>query len=198
MAKPMGQANAYLVGFKDGPVKIGVTSRNPRKRFGSARRELKMDYWDAAEKGMDIYGTWPHRHAYMIEKLSHMYLREYHRTGEWFDVSIHKARRAVAKVIRLLDRGWKEKVIVGNWFARHGIPEFAVIECFGKSSFDVMAEWNYAVFEDWDRRRAERDASGETARRQVEQERIWEEHRKRWRNEEAALKRAERRKAKAA
>ena len=187
MGKPMGQANAYLLGFAKGPVKIGVTSRHPRKRLGAARRELKLDYWDS--EGLEVFAIWPHRHAYMIEKLTHMYLQDHHKTGEWFNVSVYKVRRAVNQVIRLLDTVWKTKVTSGNWFVRHGIPESAVIKCFGRSSQQVMSEWNGRVFDDWDRQKAARDASGETARREARLLEVRAKFERHWRNKQARERR---------
>lgn len=188
MAKPMRGGSAYAIGYVKGPIKIGVTSTRPRKRLGSARREMNLSYWDS--EGFDVLAVWPHHYAYMVEKLTHFYLQDHHRTGEWFDVSIHKARRAVNQVIRLIDAGWKNKVTGGNWFVRHGIPESAVVECFGFGSAEVMSDWNKRLRDDWDRRKAERDASGETAIRQAKLAEARADFERYWRNEQARERRA--------
>lgn len=64
-------------------------------------------------------------------------------------MSIYKARRAVAKVIKLLDTGWKSKVTKDNWFRRHGLKRKHVIECFGMDADAVMEKYNRLVRVDW-------------------------------------------------
>jgi len=147
--KPMKGGAAYLVGLEYGPIKIGVTSQPPYRRSRAARRSFYRDYWDYRDYEAELYGSWPHDYAYMVEKLAHMYLMDHHITGEWFDVSIYKARRAVAKVIRLLDTGWKNKVTKDNWFRRHGLKRKYIIECFGMDAEQVMKKYNGLVRLDW-------------------------------------------------
>jgi uncharacterized protein YacL (UPF0231 family) len=149
VSKSLEKGTAYLVGIEPGPIKIGVTSRRPHSRYKAAQKSFGNDYWVRCDYEIDLYGTWPHQYAYMIEKLAHMHLMDHHITGEWFDVSIHKARKTVARVIRLLNTGWKSKVTKGDWFARHGLKDKDVINCFGMNAKEVMAKYNRLVRLDW-------------------------------------------------
>ena len=149
MSKSLKNGMAYLVGVEQGPVKIGVTSRSPHKRWKAARKSFSNDYWVYWHYEIELYGTWPHQYAYMVEKLAHMYLIDRRITGEWFDVSIHTARKAVAKVIRLLDTGFKSKVRKGDWFYRHGLKDKDVISCFGMNAEKVMEKYNRLIRSDW-------------------------------------------------
>ena len=149
MAKSLKAGTAYLVGLECGPIKIGVTSNNPRKRWKAARKSFSNDYWVNCAYEIELYGTWSHQYAYMVEKLSHMYLIDHRITGEWFDVSIHKARKAVAKVIRLLDTGWQTRVVKGDWFRRHGLKNKDIVACFGMDADAVMEKYNRLSKSDW-------------------------------------------------
>jgi hypothetical protein len=142
--KPMGPASAYLVGFENGPIKVGVTSGPPAKRIFSARRQSRSS--DVA-----ILGSWPHKEAYLIEKLSHMYMMKHHISGEWFSVGSRKAKTAIKKVISLLASPRGAKDPSGNYLQRRGFKEEHVLKCFGARSEIVTADWNRTIRADWNR-----------------------------------------------
>jgi T5orf172 domain len=131
--KSLGPGTAYLCGFIKGPIKIGVTTRRPSKRLGAARREI-------GRQGVQLYGSWFHPQAYLIEKFAHMYLRNYDLGGEWFSVSVVNAYEAIEDVLDMLESPREFTNGSGNWFQRLGITEKSVRRCFRKAGEKVLLE----------------------------------------------------------
>jgi hypothetical protein len=115
MSKPMAQANVYVIGLPDGPVKIGITTRNPKKRLKVARVQIDIE-------NVDALWTQPHAEAFLVEKFSHMYLAASHIRGEWFEATLKQAREAIEKSIDMLaTRPRYNHLQQPTWFERVGI-----------------------------------------------------------------------------
>ena len=78
-----------------GGVKIGTTTRVPKRRVSSARREYD-DYT------IEFVEAWPHARAYLVERFSHIYLQTYLEFGEWFDVTPKHAKRVILKTLAFI------------------------------------------------------------------------------------------------
>lgn len=105
-------ANVYIIGLKNGPVKIGVTTRKPNKRLLAARRAL-------GNHSAKILWFTSHEEAWLVEKFSHLYLNKYKLSGECFNVSLASAMMAINASIKMLATRRAVKILFNpNWFEK--------------------------------------------------------------------------------
>ena len=88
----------YVIGADTGPLKVG-RSKRPRMRLQSiatgSDRRLRLLY--EAEIADDLDAE--------AEALAHMALREHWTSGEWFNVTLDVARRAIDDAVLAAQRG---------------------------------------------------------------------------------------------
>jgi hypothetical protein len=111
-----GDGIVYLLGHSDGPVKIGLTVTNVKRRQEAASREVGQP--------VSVLCQFSCPRAWLIEKFAHLYLQDFHLHGEWFDVNADGAKAAVHAAIRLLD-GTTSPVIPQTWFEIAGVEPAA-------------------------------------------------------------------------
>ena len=89
--------HVYIIGFEDGPVKIGMSS-DPRGRTSAVKNYAKA----ATAK---LLWSQEHEQADSIEAAAHWYLMMYEAGQEWFFVSFQKAKLAVEKALKYYAKG---------------------------------------------------------------------------------------------
>lgn len=114
MAKPTGPGLVYIVGLPLGPVKIGITAGSVRSRQQAAARETGRE--------VAMFGSWEAQRPWLVEKFAHLYLRDFHLVGEWFDVSPSVGKKAIFEAVRLLGRA-APPIIPRTWFERAGVED---------------------------------------------------------------------------
>lgn len=90
-------SHVYIIGFENGPVKIGMSS-SPNGRVSAVRNFAR-----AGEA--KLLWSIEHEDASSIEAASHWYLMMYEAGQEWFFIDFNNAKAAVEKAIKYYDTG---------------------------------------------------------------------------------------------
>jgi Meiotically up-regulated gene 113 len=116
MAKPMQEANVYVIGGIKAPSKIGITRDDGSLRLSAACRLV-------GKTDLILHGIWHHAHAFLVEKFAHIYLQDFQIKGEWFDVPPEVAVAAVQRTLLLANHISRCPLILRDWFERAGIDK---------------------------------------------------------------------------
>lgn len=123
MAKTIGPAEVYVIGYPNGPCKIGMTKNGASRRLPRACIEVGSRVLMTPS----ILATRWHGMAFIIERFAHIYLQNLHVEGEWFAATQDQSIQAVDRAISFIAR---PAHAVKGWLARSGMSEVEAMQFF--------------------------------------------------------------------